>query len=520
MPPTSSLARQSLGHHPPPGHRRRARERLVIANFTEHPERLTIELSLAADAADIFEVRGYERARVGTSLPDRRRADPGDLRLRGLDRMLRPHAGRVHAGASVRRPTSARGGRVAAPLVVRAGARTIEAGGRVELRLDRLGRTSCADPDGTPPLAAEPRRPAAGRRSGRRPPPIAGLARRDGRRRLRQRARSTGSSGGAWPTCACCSNDGPRPGRALPGRGRAVVHHALRARRAHHRATRRSPSGRPSPSRRSRSWPPARRRRSTTRPRRGAGQDPPRAADRRDGPDRRAAASRRTTARVDCHPAVADPPRRDVRLDRRPRPRRPALAERPRRARAGSTDYGDLDGTGSSSTSAGRRSGLLNQGWKDSSDAIRDRTGATVERADRAGRGPGLRLRREAPDGRARPAPRRRGSRDAARARGDRAPGTVRRRVLGRRPALLRDGARAGRQAADGALASNAGQCLWSGIVDPERAPGRRRPADRPDQLDSGWGIRTYGSGQPGYNPIGYHTGTSGRTTTRSSSPG
>jgi glycogen debranching enzyme len=24
----------------------------------------------------------------------------------------------------------------------------------------------------------------------------------------------------------------------------------------------------------------------------------------------------------------------------------------------------------------------------------------------------------------------------------------------------------------------------------------------------SGWGIRTYASGQPGYNPIGYHTGT------------
>jgi glycogen debranching enzyme len=24
----------------------------------------------------------------------------------------------------------------------------------------------------------------------------------------------------------------------------------------------------------------------------------------------------------------------------------------------------------------------------------------------------------------------------------------------------------------------------------------------------SGWGLRTYASGQPGYNPIGYHTGT------------
>jgi glycogen debranching enzyme len=26
--------------------------------------------------------------------------------------------------------------------------------------------------------------------------------------------------------------------------------------------------------------------------------------------------------------------------------------------------------------------------------------------------------------------------------------------------------------------------------------------------LDSGWGIRTYAAGQPGFNPIGYHTGS------------
>jgi glycogen debranching enzyme len=42
-------------------------------------------------------------------------------------------------------------------------------------------------------------------------------------------------------------------------------------------------------------------------------------------------------------------------------------------------------------------------------------------------------------------------------------------------------------------------------------------PADRVDavvdrlldpSMDCGWGIRTYASGQPGYNPVGYHTGT------------
>ena len=57
------------------------------------------------------------------------------------------------------------------------------------------------------------------------------------------------------------------------------------------------------------------------------------------------------------------------------------------------------------------------------------------------------------------------------------------------------------------AIGSNVGHCLWSGLVSPERA---QLVVDRmmtPDMF-SGWGIRTYAAGQPGYNPIGYHTGT------------
>ena len=62
------------------------------------------------------------------------------------------------------------------------------------------------------------------------------------------------------------------------------------------------------------------------------------------------------------------------------------------------------------------------------------------------------------------------------------------------------------KRAVDG-IASNAGHCLWSGIVSPERA---RLVAERllAPGLFSGWGIRTYAAGQTGYNPIGYHTGT------------
>ena len=64
--------------------------------------------------------------------------------------------------------------------------------------------------------------------------------------------------------------------------------------------------------------------------RRGAGQDPARVPDRRDEPDRRTPV--RALLRLDRFDApVAHPARRDARLDRRRRPGRSALAERPGR---------------------------------------------------------------------------------------------------------------------------------------------------------------------------------------------
>jgi len=58
-----------------------------------------------------------------------------------------------------------------------------------------------------------------------------------------------------------------------------------------------------------------------------------------------------------------------------------------------------------------------------------------------------------------------------------------------------------------GSITSNPGHCLWSGIVPKERV---NAVVDRllDPTMDCGWGIRTYASGQPGYNPVGYHTGT------------
>jgi glycogen debranching enzyme len=57
------------------------------------------------------------------------------------------------------------------------------------------------------------------------------------------------------------------------------------------------------------------------------------------------------------------------------------------------------------------------------------------------------------------------------------------------------------------ALSSNIGHLLWSGIADESRA-GKIAEHLLGPQLFSGWGVRTLGTGQGRYNPIGYHVGT------------
>lgn len=57
------------------------------------------------------------------------------------------------------------------------------------------------------------------------------------------------------------------------------------------------------------------------------------------------------------------------------------------------------------------------------------------------------------------------------------------------------------------ALTSNIGHLLWSGIVEEDKV---QACVDQlmSDQLFSGWGVRTMAEGEGGYNPIGYHVGT------------
>ncbi|HEY9899068.1 MAG TPA: glycogen debranching N-terminal domain-containing protein [Pantanalinema sp.] len=56
-------------------------------------------------------------------------------------------------------------------------------------------------------------------------------------------------------------------------------------------------------------------------------------------------------------------------------------------------------------------------------------------------------------------------------------------------------------------VASNAGQALWSGIADPEKAARVAKRLLAPDMY-SGWGIRTLSTLERRFNPIGYHLGT------------
>src|SRR6266550_3702164 len=169
-------------------------------------------------------------------------------------------------------------------------------------------------------------------------------------------------------------------------------------------------------------------------------------------------------------------------------------------------EWGDRDGDGFVEYERRSPRGLLNQGWKDSGDAIRDRNGqqmvAPIALAEVQGYVFDAK-RRMAALARIRSedelANRLEADAEKLRTRFEEAFWVEDQRYY----AMALDGEK--RQA--DAIGSNAGQCLWTGIVSPQRARG---VADRllGHSMFSGWGVRTYGAAQPGYTPFGYHTGT------------
>ncbi len=168
--------------------------------------------------------------------------------------------------------------------------------------------------------------------------------------------------------------------------------------------------------------------------------------------------------------------------------------------------HGDRDGDGFVEYERRTPAGLLNQGWKDSGDAIRHRDGsvaiAPIALVEIQGYVYDAKRRLSNLAGRL-------GEATLSERLATEAAELQRRfeaafwmEELGfYAMALDRDKRQVG------TIGSNAGHCLWSGIVAPERVD---RVVDRllDTTMDCGWGIRTYASGQPGYNPVGYHTGT------------
>ena len=56
-------------------------------------------------------------------------------------------------------------------------------------------------------------------------------------------------------------------------------------------------------------------------------------------------------------------------------------------------------------------------------------------------------------------------------------------------------------------LTSNMGHCLWTGIVEDDKAQAVARHL-LSDEMFSGWGIRTLATSMGGYNPVSYHCGS------------
>lgn len=168
--------------------------------------------------------------------------------------------------------------------------------------------------------------------------------------------------------------------------------------------------------------------------------------------------------------------------------------------------YGDRDGDGFVEYERRTPAGLLNQGWKDSGDSLRHRNGVLAVAPIAL-----VEIQGYVYDAKRRMASlaERLGETELASRLSGEAHDLYRRfdtafwmpDVGYYAMALDRDKRQVG------TIGSNPGHCLWSGIVPPQRVDAVVEHLLDPS-MDCGWGIRTYASGQPGYNPVGYHTGT------------
>jgi glycogen debranching enzyme len=169
-------------------------------------------------------------------------------------------------------------------------------------------------------------------------------------------------------------------------------------------------------------------------------------------------------------------------------------------------EYGDQDGDGFIEYQRRSEGGLRNQGWKDSSDAVVHADGSLAEGpiALVEAQGYVYMAKRAIADvyealGAADVAERLRKQAQALRlafneAFWNPAEGTF---------ALALDG----RKRRVASVTSNPGHCLYCGIVEPDKALAVTERLMAPDMF-CGWGVRTLSSACPAYNPMSYHNGS------------
>ncbi|GAA4161311.1 glycogen debranching N-terminal domain-containing protein [Gryllotalpicola daejeonensis] len=169
-------------------------------------------------------------------------------------------------------------------------------------------------------------------------------------------------------------------------------------------------------------------------------------------------------------------------------------------------DYGDRDGDGFVEYQRRTDRGLLNQGWKDSFDAISFRNGALarapIALAEVQGYCYAAFLAKADLDERFGDT----ASAQTWRARAAELKARFHEAFWMPEQGYLALALDADKRQVD-AIASNAGQCLWTGIVDEAvAAPVVERLLS--PELFTGYGIRTLGTGNARYNPVSYHNGS------------
>jgi glycogen debranching enzyme len=167
--------------------------------------------------------------------------------------------------------------------------------------------------------------------------------------------------------------------------------------------------------------------------------------------------------------------------------------------------YGDLDGDGLLEYRRRAPGGLRNQGWKDSDDGVCDEHGRPLEPPVALVEAQGYAMRAKRRLARVFEAAGQEHRAAALREQAIEMRARIDRFWLARRGYYsmgLDGGKRASR-----ALASNQGHLLWALAVPPDRAR-PMRDALMSERMFSGWGIRTLAEGEPGFNPVGYHTGS------------